>query len=466
MGHGATAGVRVHELRRTIALVADLIAATHLVDTPPSHTPSNYSGVQSNASHSPGDTGSANVGQELHPMNHPPYANRSSSKDLGIMDMQGIVDSADVSRKRCASSVPGNRAIKTMKLEPQDDVPLHINSSPINPLHPQASAYPPMQPFIPSNVASTPPSRPSSPKGLPHHAFNPVLQQQPQSLTFQDLDLASSTTGHHPDFTGLSCSLSSTPTHTAGAAGPPYPSPSVTRMSWSDGPATFPHRQHQHTGSGSSLSNGINLHGHGLPSAPIPFTTPGVFGSPPAPQLSQQRQGTGVNGVSISPTTSRPVGRVSRSGSMNGSTTNPFAFGQPEVLTQDIYGLNYTHSATTISRPQTPTSSPEDEYEYEYEYDQAFGSDAGDQSLAHSPSSQRGRGGTDGGRPSAGHHKHLQSQSSTENINQMSMNHGNEVPLEYRSEVDRVFFEFLESICSNCWSSRVILVSPLSHVTT
>lgn len=45
-------------------------------------------------------------------------------------------------------------------------------------------------------------------------------------------------------------------------------------------------------------------------------------------------------------------------------------------------------------------------------------------------------------------------------------NAGNEVPQEYRSEVDRIFFEFLEAICSNCEfkyaiSRRILTDSPV-----
>jgi hypothetical protein len=130
---------------------------------------------------------------------------------------------------------------------------------------------------------------------------------------------------------------------------------------------------------------------------------------------------------------------------MNGNASNPFAFGISDVLAQDNYGLNYARP--TISTPQTPVSSPEEEYDY----DQAFGLDGGDHSQSQSPSGQRGRSGIDsGGRPTTGHHNHhLPSQPSKENIAQTSSSHGNEVPLEYRSEVDRVFFEFLASVCSN-----------------
>lgn len=389
------------------------------------------------------------IGQD-HQSMLPPY----TAHDPSAMDVQGTLDLGDGSRKRCASSMAGDRALKTMKLEPQDDAPLHITPTTANPLHIHSPTYPTMPPFLPSDPPSAPPSRPSSTTGLrTHHSFNPVQQQQQYSFNFPEMDLTSPTTLQQTDFTALTRgSSSTTPTHTVG---PPLPSPSLTRMPWSDGPATFPSRQHQHSASGSSLSgNGVNLPGLGPSSASIPpFTAPGAFGAAPPPPLSQQRPGTNMNGVPISPTTSRPVGRLSRSGSMTGNAGNPFAFGLPEVVPQDNYGISYNRPSTAISAPQSPASSPEEEYDWE-----GFESDmGGDQSQSHSPSASgmRGRSNGDGtgsgGRPSTGHHNHaLPSQSSGDNAGGTSSSHGNEVPQEYRSEVDRVFFEFLSSTCSNC----------------
>jgi hypothetical protein len=129
---------------------------------------------------------------------------------------------------------------------------------------------------------------------------------------------------------------------------------------------------------------------------------------------------------------------------MTGTSVNQFAFGPPDVVPQDPYG-SYSRAATGFSTPQSPVSSPEEEYN---DFDQEFESDA-----AGSPSAStflRGRNDADCSRPTTGHHTHqLESQSSGENITNTSSSHGNEVPQEYRAEVDRVFFEFLESTCSN-----------------
>lgn len=431
VGNGNAAELRIDELKRTIALVADLLAATKLADSPPHNTPPSYSAMNSSANHSHTELGSGNMRQEHHVIALPAYTSHLAHKD-----MQGVLDSGDGSRKRCASSMAGDRVIKSMKLEPQEDVPLHIPQTSASTLHlHQSTSYPTMPPFIPSNPSSSSPSRPVSPVGLSSHTFPPVLQPQPHAFTYGDLDLTSSAALSQSEYS----STSSTPTHTA----PVFPPPPVNRMSWSDGPATF--QRHHHTSSGSSL---VGLHGLGLSSSAIPFTAPGAFGSAPNAHLSQQRAGNGTNGVPISPSSSRPIGRLSRSGSVSGGSGNPFAFNHPEHHTQEPYASSYARSTTTISAPETPVSSPEAE---QYESDMT-----GDYPRSQSPSgtsASRGRSDSqaDMNRPSTGHHSHnLTSQSSPDGPGSASSTNGNEVPQEYRSEVDRIFFEFLGSICSNC----------------
>ena len=440
VGNGATAGVRIDELKRTIHLVSQLLAATQLADSPPAQQTSspNYSGVSSNASHSPPQVSS---------MQHDPNSmNISYHNDPSAMDVQGTLDAGEGSRKRCASSLAGDRAMKAMKMEPVDDTSLQISANSVNAVHLQQQTspiYPSMPPsFSSSNPPSRPPSRPSSASMTRQQGFV-LQQQQPQHpFNFPPLDL--SITSMHPDFAAVTTrsSATTTPIHTTG---PSFPSPSATRIPWSDGSATFPSRQHQHTTSGSSLASaGINVPGLG---PAIPFTAPGAFGTAPTPP---QRSSTGMNGVSISPTSSRPVGRLSRSGSMtSGAGNGQFTFNIPDV---DPYGLNYTKQAADPSAPQSPVSSPEDEYDWEQGFESDLG---GDQSQSHSPLGSNGNRGRSGGEGSSNgrsdhQNQQLPSQSPGEPSGGTTSSHGNEVPQEYRAEVDRVFFDFLSSICSNC----------------
>lgn len=383
-------------------------------------------------------------------MQHDPHSmNMSYHNDPSAMDVQGTLDAGEGSRKRCAPSLAGDRAMKAMKMEPVDDIPLQISTNSVNAVHLQQQTspiYPSMPPsFSSSNPPSRPPSRPSSASMSTRQQGFVLQQQQPQhSFNFSPLDL--STTPMHPDFAAVTTrsSATTTPIH---ATGPSFSSPPATRMPWSDGPATFPSRQHQHTNSGSSLvSAGINIPGLG---PAIPFTAPGAFGTAPTPP---QRSGTGMNGVSISPTASRPVGRLSRSGSMtSGAGSGQFTFNLPDVVPQDPYGLNYTKQAADPSAPQSPASSPEDEYDWEQGFESDIG---GDQSQSHSPPGSNGNRGRSGGEGSSNgrcnhHNQQLASHSPGEPSGGTSSSHGNEVPQEYRAEVDRVFFDFLSSICSN-----------------
>ncbi|KAF7969280.1 hypothetical protein HWV62_27811 [Athelia sp. TMB] len=433
VGNGDAAGVRIDELKRTIALVADLLAATKLGDSPPAHsTPPSYSSIGSNSGNPSTEMGNGGVSHEHHSLTLPAYTSHLHPKD----EMQGVLDSGDGSRKRCASSMAGDRVVKSLKLEPQDDIPLHGPSTQANGSHmPSSSSYPSMPPF---NSSASSSSSSTSRPGSPTHAFDSVVQPKPHSFNFGDIDLTSPTSMNHSDFNVVSKgSSASTPTHAATV----FPSPPANRISWSDGHTGFPSRHH-HTSSGSSISNGVGLHGPGSSSAALPFTAPGAFGSAPNAHHTQQRSSAGLNGVSISPTSTRPIGRLSRSGSVSGAVANPFAFGQADIHAQEAYTGNYVRPSNVISTPHTPASSPEADDDYESNMVE-------DHPRSQSPSgasSSRGRRDSraDMSRPVLQHNAH----SSAEG-NGGGVNSGNEVPQEYRGEVDRIFFEFLEAICSN-----------------
>jgi hypothetical protein len=130
-----------------------------------------------------------------------------------------------------------------------------------------------------------------------------------------------------------------------------------------------------------------------------------------------------MNGGSISP----PQGRINRSGSINSPGKAP-SYGFTDVPAIDSF--EYPQPSTSMSSVPisslTPDSDDEDETEDE-----------------------------------TGAHSHVSSylwiglcpltyvtpQSSPE-VGSSGV-HGNEVPQEYRAEVDRIFFEFLNKVCSN-----------------
>ncbi|KIJ69022.1 hypothetical protein HYDPIDRAFT_105583 [Hydnomerulius pinastri MD-312] len=451
LGQGLEAGVRIDELRKTIALVSELIAATQISDTPSlsrNPSPRRFSGISATGSKS----------SVSPPSRHPTASDIQDTgqsvmhfsvghQDLDAMDGQSSLDLSDLSRKRCASSMAGDRVIKALKREPQEDTPLHIIPPPTSnppgfPSVAVSSMVDPrsVPPFIPSNPPSEPASRPTSSAGLIHHPFS-VLPPQPSQLPMSGMGFsipATSAPTTSVDFISTS-PLSTTVVH-------PTHFPPPVRSSWSDGAASLPTRTHQHSLSGSSLSNAISYHPIPSTSAslpPLPFSTTGTFTS----SSSQQRPVT-AGGAGISP----PIGRVSRSGSFTNSNVNPFAFGLSEVPSVagalDFLQPPSLPTTAAMQVAQSPTSSHEGEYDGDSD-------GGGDHSQSHSPESSSGNqyrstGQAPTSRPVTAHNGRpnaLMTRQSTENLS--SSGHGNEVPQEYRGEVDRIFFEFLNSICSN-----------------
>ena len=429
LGQGLEANARIDELRKTIALVSELIAATQIADPPPPSrrsSPRRFSAISglsiplSNASRHPPvttDTGQTNLHFS------------SALADLSVLDSQIISDTSDLSRKRCASSMAGDRVIKALKMEPQEDA-LHIMPQPVA----TPPSFPPstvasLVPFAPPNPE--PASRPTSSAGLPQTAFNVLAQTPPlPGMTFPTPATSASATS--PDFVSAS-PLSSTVVHQSH-----FP-PSV-RSTWSDGTTTISQRTHQHSLSSSSLTTGISFQSisntnTGL--SPLPFSSTGSFAT--ASSLSRP---VTVGGAGISP----PIGRVSRSGSF--TNNNTFAFGLPEVPpvtgALDFLQPSLSTSATKLVA-HSPTSSQEGDID--------FDSDGGD--CSQSPESSSGhnpRISTQAqvSRPVTFHNSRsnaLPTRQSMENL--ATSNHANEVPQEYRAEVDRIFFEFLNNVCSN-----------------
>ncbi|KAH7929714.1 hypothetical protein BV22DRAFT_1056231 [Leucogyrophana mollusca] len=451
MGQGVEAGIRIDELKKTIALVSELIAATQIAD-PPSlsrhSSPRRYSALSPSSSVSPpAFHGPVNPPQEQ-PLSLMQFSNGAPTDS---MDFQGSLDVPDVSRKRCASSMAGDRVIKAPKREPQEDTPLHVMLSNIPPPPiPNSQPFPPpgvssvadprsLPPFTPSNPPSEPSSRPTSSAGLPPHTGFGLLPQQAsvQSHSALNFSLALGAAAPSPPDYISSSPLSATISHTTH-----LPPPPTVRSSWSDGPSTLPHRHHQHSLSGSSLNTALGYHPMSNASAPNPFTTTGTF-----PPSSSAPTRAGTNGsAGISP----PIGRISRSSSFTTTSVNPFTFGLSEVPA--VGALDFLQSrkpAASMSMPQSPTSSHDGDLDNESD-------GGGDYSQSHSPESSSGHtarntiqnGHGSAPRPVTAHSirpHSLLSRQSTENLS----GHGNEVPQEYRAEVDRIFFEFLSNICSN-----------------
>jgi hypothetical protein len=427
VGQTAHAGVKIDQLKKAIALVSELIAATRLADgsSPPSDksSPPNISGARA----SPPNLSRSGAGL---------YAPHLSSGDTRSQDSPTDHES----RKRCASSMTeGDRALKAMKMEPPDD----FSQPPLSSI-PFSSAVGPGSAGIvnshpvsfASNPPSSPPSRPASSAGLPlHQQLNVFQRQLPSSVSmnFPPLNVAAAN-GRPSDFT---------------------PPTSATQPPVSSHMASFGHPQEpwgEHSGpfapsnrpnlSGSHLNGDVEMKN-------IIIGGPPEFASPAAgfPSLPGATPAT-----AFAPSLLQGASRTSRSNSLsNPPSGDPFAFGVPvseaTIDERAEYRVSASRPDTGFSRSYSPISSPDDDDEHD--------SDTG----SPSHSRYRGRHGSIG---EANHfsrplpRRALVNRSSTDNFSagvgangSGSSSHSNEVPQEYRAEVDRIFFEFLNKICSN-----------------
>ncbi|KAL4077125.1 hypothetical protein V8B97DRAFT_1866663 [Scleroderma yunnanense] len=445
LGQGFEAEARIDELKKTITLVSELIAATQIADPPSlsqASSPRRFSGFSPvGSTRNPTSSGSQDVS---------PSIVHFSPQDPGALDHLNSGDSSDLSRKRCASSIGGDRVQKALKREPQEDTPLHFipapaTNPPVFPLSTVSSMTDlrSVPPFVSANTPQQPASRPTSSAGIPHPAFS--MHAQPPSIPGIPIPLpATSAPTTSADF------VSSSPMSTSVMHPSQFTPTTTTASSWSDGVTAVSQRNRQHSFSGSSFSNAVGFHSIPSTSATlvsIPFSSSGSFSTSP----TQARPLAG--GAGISP----PIGRVSRSGSFTNNNGNTFTFGLPEVPPAsgalDFLNAPPAPPVAAVQNAHSPTSSQEGEYENDSDYAdptsaQSLSPESSSgksiRNAAQAPSSRLSS--ANNSRPGA-----LTSRPSTENVptSTSSASHGNEVPQEYRAEVDRIFFEFLNNICSN-----------------
>lgn len=397
------ANIRVEELIRTVQAVADLVASTHIVDGPVSSPNAN----RSTTGYSP-------------PAHPPPGANESMDYDHNVLDLN-----ADPSRKRCASSLGPERVIKAPKLESLDDPPLHSIQPSIGvaPLHSLPTVSSVVQPTMPTLTSGTAPT--FSPFGL----SDPAQPPAPSLPSSQPASRPPSAGSSRP---GLISAGHIPPPLALNQSGPPqippapFSSPPVSTVTWTATRASFSGRSHhQHSHSGSSIHSIIPVSEHpaltyqqmannGFTST-LPPSHPPPLGPPPSVMP--------VSMVSV-PSPPRPAHAVrpSRSSSLSNVYLSQTYEPYPKM--------------TASSRPQTPIASSPDE-----DCDDSDGEDH-----SHSPPlgihgrNKRPRA-DDPGSATGSRQKNGRRTSTTD---------ANEIPAEYKAEVDRIFFEFLGNVCSNC----------------
>lgn len=252
---------------------------------------------------------------------------------LPPLDMANQLSISDQSRKRCASELEEHRTVKALKMEPQDDFPLSM--PPPASLPDTSPIYSPNAVSLsttthPLNVTSQsqPPSRPPTPsKAFANISFSPI-KQQPLAPTFPP---------YMPSSQAISFS-STLPAPVVGSS-PTFPG---LQSAWSDTVIPTSTRHHHSLSAGS-----INK-----PMQSLPSVLSGSIETFPAPiQMPPQS----ISTITSQSTMSTPIGRMSRSGSISGTSyPNAFNYGYMETVSEAGHP---NWSGMSIRRPST-TSVP------------------------------------------------------------------------------------------------------------
>lgn len=402
-------------------------------------------------------------GLEVEQHQHPVLNALSGFGSPSSLDPNAMYDTTDLSRKRGPSAMDGDRAMKAMKLEPQDESQpssagpsRRMSTSTHGPsgLAFASSAMPPASVASMNELSSIPPplsstgssSRPQSSAGIPpHHPLalpsDPPHASHPLQAGVQYPTLESAA-GLPPSATDFVSAISSSVPPTA------LPStsfnPSLPGGIWRDPAASLTHH-HQHSLSAGAVLVRIpetGMSAAGLP-PPLQYPPPSAFHSPTRAALLSQQQSMPMPSSSSIPLASHHSVRSSRSSS--------FAHTQGDMPNLPYELVQARQAAALRSRPSSPT--------FDDDMDGDSDDELGDfpQSQYHSPS-----GGAEGTEavsgaegpsasmpPPRGGQRRMSRGSPSADGGSSSSGHANEVPQEYRAEVERIFFEFLNSICSN-----------------
>ena len=247
------------------------------------------------------------------------------SATLSCVSPQMDLSGSDQSRKRCASVLEEHRNVKAPKREPTDDVPLKM-------------------PFVGTTNTTSSSTFTSSPLLLPAAAQPPPRAATPPSFSSQGpFSTAQPLQGPSP-YTSYSSNGSQVIDFNPGLPTQHGPmNPFTAQHPWPE--ATIQTRHHH------SLSTGA------IPGTHLPAVSTAVANIAEiytAPPVSLQA----LPATSAPMTISSPIGRISRSGSINGTFPSSFSFGHTETRTEQV-GLwtnNLRSTANTLTNQNgTPT---------------------------------------------------------------------------------------------------------------
>ncbi|VDC06613.1 unnamed protein product [Peniophora sp. CBMAI 1063] len=409
------ANVKVDELRRTIHAVSSLLQGLRLADGLASSPPT-LQQLQALSQSSQRTTPPRRPGP--HPLSS------TSESESGLSEGE--------SRKRCATAAnegappPNERVPKALKLEPTDSGDLVAASASLSSLPsfsaPPTAALPPQSQSQPVLGSSAPASRPQSSHG-----------------SFANFHGAPNFGAAPP--TGVGVPLNMTGARSSFDFAPPAGAPSFAHDPWSQQPggvtaaaaaaaAGFAPR-HGASGRGS-FSGGV---------AGDPLGLANINLGPIPGGVSLPLGGLDMHSAPGFPAQSRLAN--GRSNSFTAGGPGPFAFSAAGGLDDRMDG----------QRPGTRGGgSPSDDDDDDEEEDRYIGrfyrNRGGSDNTSHPGSVSHSNSGSF----ASGMRRRPGVEALTSANGNGSANGGqagNEVPVEYKAEVDRVFFEFLNKICSN-----------------
>ncbi|KXN92214.1 hypothetical protein AN958_08667 [Leucoagaricus sp. SymC.cos] len=367
-----------------------------------------------------------------------------------VSEMLGMltVSKSDQSRKRSAAELDEGRTVKSLKREPQEDIPLSLPQ--IDPSLPipaeQSPTYPTPLSAHPLGSVSRPIALlPHSHSQPPSRAPTPPESDLPTRLSFTPPK--SSAGPSFPAFMPPSPAVEFPP-----KIGPSVGSPTAfnvqTASQWTESVVST--SRHHHSLSAGSITSPIQamtLVAGANPAVarPVDASTPNIPAIP-SPMVTPSTS-------SISP----PIGRMSRSGSITGVPYNTsFSFNYPPKESPNWSSV----SQQTKNQPPTPQSSRSHSQSNWYFGPEHSGSpsttsDGSSTMAGTAPNTTRSTPtdpeDNDDDHDSDGSESHrkpaLNKKASSDGPTLSSTT--SDVPIEYRSEVDRIFFEYLNKICSN-----------------
>ncbi|KZT11338.1 uncharacterized protein LAESUDRAFT_747079 [Laetiporus sulphureus 93-53] len=452
MGSTTDAQQIVQALKQNVMAVVDLVAAMQLADVSDAST---LAGLD---------------------MAIPQHINGLStySSSTSTLDSNAMLDASDTSRKRCASSVAGDRMLKAMKLEPQDDAPsLQISSSTGMHISDPAMASPAFSfassmPSIPTSVQTisdmpsiSAPVQPAGANSRPpssaemanHPPLGPIPGAEHQSHPLHTVVQYPSLEHVHQVMQASAEFVPPAPPVSSSGLPSTTFNPSLPQNMWGDNAVPVPVQlqaahHHQHTLSSNPMLVRI-------PDAGVPIAGPSTLQFPPQPVYGSPTRATHMAQPSIPvPLTSSAIHPAPHH-SVRSSRSSSFAHAQgephPALNSFDMLPSHPTLSGLHSSRASTPdydddmdTGHDSDENDYYGDVLQSWNGVAGGSEIKPNGDAVS----------AAGPHNHVGQRrmshgSPSAEGGSTSSGHGNEVPQEYRAEVERIFFEFLNNICSN-----------------